>query len=191
LSFLGVGTQAKRDVVLGKYVSHMHPGTDILVRQSFLLQGQPDSVIGVQFGYDSAVQQDFEDFLFTELNSPPTKAINPLKNTLWFLSGNLYRDHKHVMLVITADNRKVMIPALQRQLNTQKLRPRDEVIVRAELFYLSWKPTSNTNEQLIREVASVKSSVAPIVARNLREVSRQLTIHSSVGKGWERVGIYR
>lgn len=190
-SFDGSASQAQRKVVFGKFVSHMHRGTAEIVRQSFLMQGLPPHVINLEFGYDSPVQQDFEDYLFTELNSPPTKALNPLKDTLWFLSGNVYRDHDHVVLIISSDNRKHMIPALKLQLRTNKLSPREEILVRTELFYLSWKQGSKSNERLIREVSIVKSLAAPIVAKNLLEVSRKLITQSSVGTGWEKVGIYR
>ena len=185
------GQEPQRKVTFGKFISHMHPSSDEIVRQSFLLQGLPTSVINLSFGYDSSIQQDFEDFLLTNFSSPPNKSFMPIKDTLWCLASGLYREQNHVMLVLTNEQRKRFIPLLGKELVRKDLRPRDELVLRAELFYLSFKPNSRKNMVLIEDVLNVKSTAAKVVAKNLREVSRSLIVVNKPQSNWEKVGIYR
>lgn len=164
------------------HISSLRPGKSSLAGCSFLFQGFPEGVQGLDFAYHDKQSLDFETLLNQKLSA------KNWQDSLTKLGASIYLNSEDKpVLVMSNASREVLQNAIRKLKDNEDNRLMASVIQ----HYLTFDRPSRKGSKYINELRDTQDQKWQKVYSNVLAVSRELVIAKSVGRGWQKVGIYR
>ncbi len=177
-----------QDSIGWPYLSELHPGESTLASLTYMFQGFPEGVFGVQFMYQNKAGMVYDRYL-SKLLSSPTPAQRALRDCAFFFSTRIYIDDKsQPYLVLSEHDALKLYGDLYYSIKPEKLSHNDRLLRNALLAYsrLQRDPSAALPEWM-----ASKGDVNGPVESNVRQLLQKIVVTDRIDPSWETPSIWR